>query len=105
MLAKEKCQDKQKDTQVVRWYKSKLWDAVWRENITITKESFTRASEMTYSVAQTEQLLGDLQLDESNWLDMFPCQVTVDEVCQGHVIKYRVIVNDVPVNALYDTGM
>ena len=60
---------------------------------------------MTYTMTQTEQLLGNLQLDESDWLDRFPCQVTVDEVCQGHIIKYKVMVNDVPVNVLYDTGM
>ena len=29
----------------------------------------------------------------------------VGEVCQGHVIKYKVIVNDTPVDALYDTGI
>ena len=29
----------------------------------------------------------------------------VDKVCQGHIIKYKVIVNDIPVDALYDTGV
>ena len=29
----------------------------------------------------------------------------VDEVCQGHVIKYKVIINDMPVDVLYDTGV
>ena len=29
----------------------------------------------------------------------------VDKVCQGHIIKYKVIINDMPVDALYDTGM
>ena len=28
----------------------------------------------------------------------------VDEVCQGYVIKYKVIINDMPVDALYDIG-
>ena len=28
----------------------------------------------------------------------------VDEVCQGHINKYKVIVNDMPVDALYNTG-
>ena len=28
----------------------------------------------------------------------------VDKVCQGHVIKYKVIVNDMPVDTLYDIG-
>ena len=59
---------------------------------------------MTYSLAQMEQLLGNLQLDGSDWLDRLPSQVTVDEVFQGHVIKYKVKVNNMPVNALYDTG-
>ena len=83
---------------------NKIRDAVWRGNFTINKVSFARVPEMTYIMAQTEQLLGSLQLDESNWLDRFPCQVTVDEVCQGHVIKHKVIVNDVPMKALHDTG-
>ena len=59
---------------------------------------------MTYSMAQTEQLLGNLQLDKSDWLDRLPHHITVDEICQGHVIIYKVMVNDVLVNALYDTG-
>ena len=29
----------------------------------------------------------------------------VDEVCQGHIIKYKVIINDMPMDALYDAGM
>ena len=28
----------------------------------------------------------------------------VDEVCQGDVIKYKVIINDMPADALYDTS-
>ena len=74
-----------------------------RGNITINEASFARAPKITYSMAQMEQLLGTLQL-ESDWLDRFPCQVTVDEVYQGHIIKYKVIVNDVPVNAICNTG-
>ena len=35
---------------------------------------------------------------------MYSQQVTVNEVCLGHIIKYKVTVNNVPVNALYDTG-
>ena len=59
-LANEKSQDKQEDTEMVRWYKRKLWDDVQRGNITINEASFARALEMTYSVAQMEQLLGNL---------------------------------------------
>ena len=57
-----------------------------------------------YSLEQTEQLLGNLELSDSNWLDRYPSQVTVDKVCHGHVIKYIVAVNNVPVHVLYDTG-
>ena len=28
----------------------------------------------------------------------------VDKVCQGHIIKYKVIINDMPVDALHDAG-
>ena len=28
----------------------------------------------------------------------------IDEVWQGQIIKYKVIINDMPVDALYDTG-
>ena len=92
-------------TSLARQYKSKIRDTVQRGNITINEVSFARAPEMTYSMVQTEQLLGNLELDESNWLDMFPCQVTVDEVHQGHIIKCKLMVNNVPVNTLHDTGM
>ena len=76
-----------------------------RVNITINEVLCARAPEMTYSMAQMEQLLGNLQLDESHWLERFPCQETVNEVCKGHIIKYTVMVNDTPLNALYDTGV
>ena len=104
MLAKEKFQEKQKDTEVVQQYKNILQDAMQIDNITIKEASFGRAPETAYSVEQMEQLLGNLQLDESNRLDRFPCQVTVDEVCQGHIIKFKVTVNNVPVNVPYNTG-
>ena len=103
-LAREKSKDKQRDTDVTKHYKSKLWDAMQKGNITINEASFARMPEMTYSVEQMEQLLGNLQLSNSDWLDRYPSQVTVDEVCHGHVIKYKVTVNNVPVNMLYDTG-
>ena len=89
---------------MAKHYKNKIWDAVWRGNITIDEASFARALEMTYSMEQMEQLLGNLQLDNSYWLDRYPCQVTVDEVCHGNVIKYKIMVNNMPVNVLYDTG-
>ena len=59
-LARKKFQDKQKDTDMARCYKNKFQDAVQRGNITINEVSFTRAPEMTYSMAQMEQLLGNL---------------------------------------------
>ena len=103
-LAKEKSREKHKDTNVARCYKKKIWDAVHRGNITINEAPFARALEMTYSMEQTEQLLGKLQLDNSEWLDKYPHQVTVDKVCHGNVIKYIITVNNVPVNMFYDTG-
>ena len=51
-----------------------------------------------------EQLIGNLQLDESDWLDRFLHQVMVDKFCWGHVIKYKVFINDMHVDVLYDTG-
>ena len=49
-LTREKCQDKQKDTEVARWYKNQLRDAVQRGNITVNKSSFARAPDTTYSM-------------------------------------------------------
>ena len=80
-LAKEKSRGKQKDTDMAKCYKNKIWDAVQRGNITINEVSFTRIPEMTYSIEQMEQLLRNLQLDDSDWLDRYPHQITVDEVC------------------------
>ena len=51
---------------MARCYKRKIQDAVRRGNITINEASFARALEMTYSMEQMEQLLGNLQLDDSN---------------------------------------
>ena len=63
-LAKEKSQDKQKDTEVARKYKNKLRDAMQRGNITVKEESFARAPGITYSMEQMEQLIRNLQLDK-----------------------------------------
>ena len=60
-----------------------------RGNITINEASFAREAEMIYSMEQTEQLLGNLQLDE---------------VSHGNIIKYKITVNNMPVNVLYDIG-
>ena len=65
-LAKEKSRDKQKDTDVVRCYKNKLWDAVQRGNITINEASFARAPAVNCSMEQMEQLLRNLQLNDSS---------------------------------------
>ena len=65
-LAKEKFRDKQKDTDMVKHYKNKIYDAVWRGNITINEPSFVRVPDMTYSMKQMEHLLGNLQLDNSD---------------------------------------
>ena len=65
-LVKETSWDKQKDIDMARHYKNKLQDAVQRGSITISEVLFARAPETTYSVAQMEQLLGNLQLDKSN---------------------------------------
>ena len=77
-----------------------------RGNITNKEASFTRVPEMTYSIEEMEQLLGNLQLkDDSNWLERYHSQVTVEKVCHGHVIKYKITVNNMPRNALSDVGM
>ena len=65
-LAKEKSQDKQKDTEVARQYKNKLRGAMQRGNITINEVSFAMAPDTAYSMAQTEKLIGNLQLDKSD---------------------------------------
>ena len=65
-LAKEKSWDKQKDTEVARWYKNKLGDAMQRGNIIVNDASFARAPDTTYSVEQMEHLIRNLQLDESD---------------------------------------
>ena len=65
-LAKEKSRNKQKDTDMAKHYKNKIQEAVLRGNISINETSFTTVSEMTYSMEQMEQLLGSLQLDDSD---------------------------------------
>ena len=65
-LVKEKSWDKQKDTEVARQSKNKLRETMQRGSITINKVSLARAPETPYSVAQMEQLIGNLQLDKSD---------------------------------------
>ena len=64
-LLKERSRE-QKDTDMARCYKKKIWDVVQRGNITINEMSMARALETTYSMEQMEQLLGNMQLDNSN---------------------------------------
>ena len=85
---------------MAKHYKNKIQDAVCRGNITINEGSFARALTIIYYVEQMEQLLGNLQLGNSDWLDRYPHQVTVDEVCHGNVIKYKIMVDNMPVNVL-----
>ena len=59
-LTKERAEDKERDTDVIKQYKNKLWDAVQKGSIKINEALFTRMPEMTYSMEQTEQLLGNL---------------------------------------------
>ena len=54
---------------MAKHYKNKIQDTVQRVNITISRASLARVPEMTYSMEQMEQLLGNLQLDDSDWLD------------------------------------
>ena len=65
------------------------------------------APESTYSVEQAEQLLGNLRLSdsESTWLDIGIKEVTVDKASSGNVILYKVRVNNLQVDALYDTDV
>ena len=63
-LAKEKYRGKQKE--MAKHYRNKIRDAVERDNITINGPPFTRAPEITYSIEQMEQVLGNLQLDDSD---------------------------------------
>ena len=78
---------------------------MWRGNITIKQASFARVPDITYSIEQMEQLLGNLQLSyDSDSLDSYPYKVTIDEVWHGHVIKYKVMVNNMSVSVFYDTG-
>ena len=56
---------------------------------------------------QAQQLLGNLRLSdsESNWLDIGIKEVTIDEASSGNVVLYKVRVNNLHVEALYDTGV
>ena len=71
-LTKEKYRDKQKDTDMAKHYKNKIQDAVLRGNITINEPSFTRVPEMTYPMEEMEQLMGKLQLDDSDGTRQVP---------------------------------
>ena len=67
----------------------------------------SRPQESTYPIEQAEQLIRGMQLpntsSDSDWLDVVIKEVAIDEVSAANVILYKVRVNNVKVEALYDT--
>ena len=61
----------------------------------------------TYLVEQAEQLLGSLGLSDSgfNWLEADIKEVMIDKASSGNVILYKVRINNIQVNTLYDSGV
>ena len=72
----------------------------------VNEAAFSNTQELTYSMEQAEQLLGNLQFSdgESDWKHGCIKQVTIDEVSLDNIITYKVKVNKIEVDALYDTG-
>ena len=78
-------------------------------NVTINKTVLSsRPQESTYSIKEAEQLIGGMQLSDTSsdpdWLDVVIKEVTTDKVSSDNVILYKVRVNNIKVEALYDRG-
>ena len=88
--------------------KNKIIQKARKDNISINEATFSTSQESTYSVEQAGQLLGNMQFSDtesrSDWLDRYIQEVTIDEVNLENVILYKVKVNNIEVEALYDTG-
>ena len=89
--------------------KDKIIQKAKKDNISINEATFSTGQESTYSVEQAKQLSGNMQFSDcefrSDWLDRYIQEVTIDEINLANVILYRVKVNNLEVEALYDTGM
>ena len=97
-----------KTTDIVQKCKDKIIQKARKDNISINEATFSVGQESTYSVEQTKQLLGDMQFSDSesvsDLLDRYIQEVTIDEVNLENVILYKVKLNNLKVEALYDTG-
>ena len=87
-------------------YKDKLRQAFREGNITVNKAVLSSTQELTYSMEQAEQLMGNLSFSdgESDWLDRYITHVTIDEVSWENVILYKFRVNNLEVDPPYDIG-
>ena len=105
IFTKDKAKYKLKTVDLAKKDKDKFRQATRKGNITVSEVS--SVPESTYSVEQGEQLLGNLRFSdrESDSLDAGIKEVTADEASLGNVILYKVRVNNIQVDALYDTGV
>ena len=78
-------------------------------NISINEAALSsKPQDSTYSIEQAEQLIRGMQLSDtdsdSEWLEKFIKDITIDEVYSDNAILYKVKVNNTKIEALYDTG-
>ena len=104
-FSKDKTRYNLKTTDLARKYEDKLRQAVRKGITTVNEAAFSNTQELTYSMEQVEQLLGSLNFSnsESDSLDRYIMQVTIDDVSSDNVILYTVRVKCLEVDALYDT--
>ena len=88
--------------------KDKIIQKARKNNISINEATFSTSQESTYSVEEAKQLLGNMQFSDSesgsDLLDRYIQEVTIDEINLANIILYKVKVNNLEVESLYDTG-
>ena len=103
----DKAKYKLKTVNIIQNYKDKIVQKAKKDNISINEAMFLDSQhESTYCIEQAEQLLGNMHFSNSGseleWLDKYVQNVIVDEVNSEKAILYKVKVNGVEVEALYD---
>ena len=97
MFKWDKVQYKLKTAEIIQNYKEKIIQKAKKDHISINKATFSSNWKSTYSMDQAKQLLGSMQFSdsesESEWLDRYIQEVTIDKVSLENAILYRVKVN------------
>ena len=106
-FTQDKVKYKLKITDIMQKCKDITIQKTRKDNVSINEATSSTGQGSTYYVKQAEQLLGNMQFRDSesgsDWLDRYIQEVTIDDINLENVILYKVKVNNLEVETLYDT--